>query len=119
MQRRREASLTVCNGATPEGFDTVRYKVVATHELGEVKFHAKWLCFTQVECRLTREILTDWIWSSRVNGQPKVLARNLTFRVSSNQAAAKLLVVTLSKAQTGHPPLCGAAIRLEPLKSQS
>jgi hypothetical protein len=35
-------------------------------------------------------------WSSRVSRQPKVLARKLTFRVSSNQAAAKLLVVTAS-----------------------
>jgi hypothetical protein len=33
-------------------------------------------------------------WSSKVNGHLEVLARNLTFEVSSNQVAAQLLVLT-------------------------
>jgi hypothetical protein len=43
-------------------------------------------------------------WSSRASENFDVLARNLTFGVSSNQAAEKLLVVTTSNvliADTG------------------
>jgi hypothetical protein len=35
-------------------------------------------------------------WSSRASGHPEVVTRNLTFCVSSNQIAAKLLVVAAS-----------------------
>jgi hypothetical protein len=40
-------------------------------------------------------------WSSRASGNLEVLARNLTFWVPSNQAAAKLLVMDASNVPQG------------------
>jgi hypothetical protein len=56
--------LTVCNGETPEGYDIVRYKMFATHDMRGFKFYAKLLRFTPVECLLLREFMNDWIWST-------------------------------------------------------
>jgi hypothetical protein len=42
-------------------------------------------------------------WSSSASGNLEVLAQNLTFGVSSNQAAAKLLITSASNMRTAGP----------------
>jgi hypothetical protein len=58
--------------------------------------------FVAIDCFVETWLTTDSfgapipnssIWSSKASWHPKVLVRNLTVEVSSNQAAAKLLVM--------------------------
>jgi hypothetical protein len=55
-----------------------------------------YLEIARVHRQLWRSNASDSCWSSRVSANLEMIARNLTFEVSSNQITVKLLVVAAS-----------------------